>query len=105
MPCTACPTHKNTSTTLATSIANCTCVPGHGVAAAQSLQEPVCVCARFALNACGDVSTHAQTPHPKPQTLNPKPHHTQTGQTHTHIIPTVHAQTSMYTNVIPTVEQ
>ena len=60
MPCTACPTHKNTSTTLATSIANCTCVPGHGVEAAQSLQEPCVPCANgfFAPGAVNAACTH-----------------------------------------------
>jgi|LauGreDrversion2_3_1035106.scaffolds.fasta_scaffold49239_2 hypothetical protein len=42
MPCTSCPTHKNPSTTQATSIPNCTCVPDHGVEAGHSLQE-LCV--------------------------------------------------------------
>jgi hypothetical protein len=30
-PCAACPAHKNTSAPGATALANCTCVPGHGV--------------------------------------------------------------------------
>jgi hypothetical protein len=30
-PCAACPAHKNTSAPGATTLANCTCVPGHGV--------------------------------------------------------------------------
>jgi hypothetical protein len=60
MPCTACPTSKNTSTTMSTSVANCMCVPGHGVEPAQGPQEPCVPCANgFFAHGGGNVEcTH-----------------------------------------------
>lgn len=44
-PCLACPAHKNTSTPAASAVADCACVPGHGVAADASADAPCVPCA------------------------------------------------------------
>lgn len=58
--CSACPALKNTSTTAATHLANCTCVPGHGVGPEHNLAQPCAPCADgfFALGGRNAPCTH-----------------------------------------------
>jgi hypothetical protein len=58
--CTACPAFKNTSTPAATSLANCTCVPGHGVHSGHDPADPCSPCADgfFALGGSNQPCTH-----------------------------------------------
>jgi hypothetical protein len=58
--CTACPALKNTSALAATSLSNCTCVPGYGVLPQHNLADPCSPCADgfFAVGGRNAPCTH-----------------------------------------------